>query len=52
MIPFQPSINLFLLNISTTIEPKSYSQVVKLECWKKAMQATIDALERQDMDTC
>ena len=41
-----PSYRSFVLNVSSTTEPKSYSQAAKLDCWKLAMKAEIDALER------
>ena len=41
-----PHYKSFILNISSTTEPKSYSQAVKHECWQQAMKTEIDALER------
>ncbi|GAA0144177.1 transmembrane signal receptor [Lithospermum erythrorhizon] len=36
----------FLANVTSTIEPKTYKEVVKDQCWHKAMQVEIDALEK------
>ena len=36
----------FALTISADTEPKSYTEACKLECWNKAMQAEISALEQ------
>jgi hypothetical protein len=40
-----PDYKLFCCSISSTVEPKSYTQASKYDCWKKAMDAEIAALE-------
>jgi hypothetical protein len=40
-----PAYKLFCCSISSTIEPKTYNQASKFDCWKKAMDAEISALE-------
>lgn len=40
-----PDYKIFCCSISSTIEPKTYNQASKFDCWKKAMDAEITALE-------
>jgi len=35
----------FVLSISSHVEPNTYSEVVKYDCWRKAIQCEISALE-------
>ena len=39
-----PSYHNFCLAVTTTPEPKTFLQAFKHDCWKKAMQAELDAL--------
>ena len=41
-----PTHKSFILAISTDTEPESYAEACKFECWNKAMQAEISALEQ------
>ncbi|MCH79266.1 polynucleotidyl transferase Ribonuclease H fold, partial [Trifolium medium] len=35
----------FALSLTTHVEPKSYAEAVKFECWRQAMQVELQALE-------
>jgi len=40
-----PSYTYFVMSLSSHVELKNYSEVVKLECWRKTIQCEIYALE-------
>jgi len=40
-----PSYKSFVMSISSHVEPNTYSEVVKDDCWRKVMQCEISALE-------
>jgi len=40
-----PSYTPFVMSISLHVEPNTYSEVVKYDCWRKAIQCEIFALE-------
>jgi len=40
-----PSYKPFVMSISSHVEPKTYSEAVKCDCWRKAIQCEISALE-------
>jgi len=40
-----PSYNPFVMSISSHVEPNTYSEVVKYDCWRKPIQCEISALE-------
>lgn len=42
---YSPSYKKFFCIISSIPEPKTYAQASKLDCWKKAMDTEMDALE-------
>jgi hypothetical protein len=35
----------YALSLTTHIEPKSYAEAIKYECWRQAMQVELQALE-------
>lgn len=41
-----PKYQSFVMNISSSLEPTRFSEAVKHECWRKAMDQEIEALER------
>jgi len=45
MINYHHLINLLLCLFSSHVEPKTYSEAVKYDCWRKAIQCEISALE-------
>jgi len=40
-----PSYKSFVMSISSHVEPNTYSKAVKYDCWRKAIQCEISALE-------
>ena len=40
-----PSYKSFVMSISSHVEPNTYSEAVKYDCWRKAIQCEISALE-------
>jgi len=40
-----PSYKLFVMFISSHVEPNTYSEAVKYDCWRKAIQCEISDLE-------
>jgi len=40
-----PSYKLFVMFISSHVEPNTYSKAVKYDCWRKVIQCEISALE-------
>jgi len=40
-----PSYKPFVMSISSHVEPNTYSKAVKYDCWRKAIQCEISALE-------
>jgi len=40
-----PSYKSFVMSISSHVEPNTYSEALKHDCWRKAMQCEISALE-------
>ena len=43
-----PSHRHFIMSISSTIEPSSYAEAFRHDCWIKAMQAELQALQSND----
>lgn len=41
---FYPSYKHFCCSISSNIEPKTYNQAIKFDCWKHAMDVELQAL--------
>jgi len=40
-----PSYSSFVMSISSHVEPNTYSEIMKHDCWRKAIQCEISALE-------
>jgi len=40
-----PSYKPFVMSISSHVEPNTYSEAVKYDCWRKAIQCEISALD-------
>jgi len=40
-----PSYTSFVMSISSHVEPNAYSEIVKHNCWRKAIECEISALD-------
>jgi len=40
-----PSYKSFVMSISSHVEPNTYTETVKYDCWRKIVQCEISALE-------
>jgi len=47
-----PSYKFVVMSLSSHVEPNTYSETVKLDCWRKAIQCEVSAFEsNQTCDT-